>query len=311
MMCVYIIITVKTLFIFQDKIQWMNKRVVKYHKELLGEEFPLFEEWVRKAPRRSIRVNPIRTSVNGFKEELEAMNAEQMPWLDYGFWVEGGSLGATIPHQMGYYYIQEAASMLPPIVLGAQKGDIILDLAAAPGSKSTQIAPDCNTIVSNDPDYTRRKALVANLERCGVMNAIVSHFDGTRFPQRYQFDKILVDAPCSNMGSARKSPGVLKTWSQGFARNISGLQKGLIYQAFSLLKPGGTLAYSTCTTSTEENEDVILRLLEKFPEAKLEKAEANIKSRPGLLPGTEKCMRIYPWDNDTEFFFVAKISKNG
>jgi NOL1/NOP2/sun family putative RNA methylase len=289
----------------------VNKRVEEYHRELLGDEFGLFEEWVDKPPRRSIRVNPIRTDIGGFKEELEGMHAKRIPWCEQGFWVEGGSLGATIPHQMGYYYIQEAASMLPPVVLGAKKGDITLDLAAAPGSKSTQMAPDCDTLIANDPDYIRRKALVANLERCGVTNVVVTHFDGSRFPENYQFDRILVDAPCSNIGSARKNPQVLKTWSQGFARNISGLQKGLLYQAFRLLKAGGTLVYSTCTSSTEENEEVVLALLEKFPEASLEAAKAKVKSRQGLLPGTKKCMRIYPWDNDTEFFFVARISKNG
>jgi NOL1/NOP2/sun family putative RNA methylase len=288
----------------------MNRKFAEYHRELLGDEFETFLEWIKKPSRRSIRLNPLRTSVDDFQEELDGMSAEQIPWCDTGFWVDGKGLGATIPHQRGYFYIQEAASMIPPIALAAKESDVVLDMSAAPGSKSTQIAPDCGTLVANDPDYNRRKALVSNLERCGVMNAVVTHYDGTRFPD-CSFDRILVDAPCSNVGSARKSPGVLKTWTPGFARNISGLQKGLARKAFERLEVGGVMVYSTCTSSIEENEAVVLYILENFPKAKTEKIDINIKSREGVLPGTEDCMRIYPWDNDTEFFFVAKLKKDG
>jgi tRNA (cytosine49-C5)-methyltransferase len=286
----------------------MNKKFLEYHKGLMENEFELFLEWIKKPPRKSIRLNPLRCAEE-FKADLDSMQAEPIPWCEGGYWVKGQGLGATIPHQLGYYYLQEAASMLPPVILNPGKGDIVLDLAAAPGSKSTQMAPMCNTLVANEPDYTRRKALVANIERCGIMNAIITGFDGTRFP-RVSFDKVLVDAPCSNVGSVRKSPNVANTWSPGFVRSISGLQKGLAKAAFERLEEGGEMVYSTCTTTLEENEEVVLWLLDKYPDAKLEKASAKIKSRPGLLPGTEKCMRVYPWDNDAEFFFIARISKN-
>ncbi len=284
----------------------MNEKTREYHKELLGDEFSLFEEWVEKPERKSIRLNPIRTTKEEFKDELASMGADPIPWCDMGFWVDGAGLGATIPHQLGYYYVQEAASMLPPVVLDPQKEDIILDLAAAPGSKTTQIAPYCDTIIANEPDYQRRRALVSNSERCGIMNIVVTGYDGRRFPYM-EFDRILVDAPCSNVGSARKNHTVLKTWTPKFAKSISKLQKKLLTSAFELLKPGGTLVYSTCTSSTEENEEVVLDLMENS-EAKLEKINMKGNYHKGLL-GADKCVRLYPWDNDTEFFFVAKITK--
>jgi len=283
----------------------MNEKLVDYHKGLLGGEFPLFEEWVKKPLRKSVRVNTLRTSVAGFEEELDGMGAQQIPWCDEGFWVDDKPWGATIPFQLGYYYIQEAASMIPAEVLCAQKEDIVLDIAAAPGSKTTQIAPSCKTIVANEPSNSRKSIMFANLNRCGVMNAIITSYDGTRFPN-VKFDRILVDAPCSNLGTARKDSKVLNEWTPNMARAASTLQKRLAKSAFNLLKPGGTMVYSTCTSSLEENEEVVLELL-KDPRARLEKIELPLKSRPGLLEGAEKCMRIYPWDNDTEFFFVAKV----
>jgi len=285
----------------------MNEKLIEYHKNLLGEEYRLFEEWVKRPLRKSVRVNPLRTRVEDFGEQLEAMEAEGIPWCSEGFWVSREPWGATIPFQLGYYYVQEAASMIPSTVLSPESSDLVLDIAAAPGSKTTQMAPSCKTIVANEPNMGRRAVLFANLNRCGVANAIITSYDGARFPE-IRFDKILVDAPCSNMGTARKDPSILKEWTPRMAEGMVALQKRLLRHTFSLLKPGGALVYSTCTSSIEENEAVVLDLL-KDGGARLETIDAKIKSRPGLLPGSEKCMRIYPWDNDTEFFFVAKISK--
>lgn len=285
----------------------MNEKLEEYHKRLLGDEFALFEEWAAKPLRKSVRVNIIRTSVEEFGEEFDRMGAEPIPWCAEGFWVSDEAWGATIPYLLGYYYIQEAASMIPVEALGLGGEDIALDIAAAPGSKATQMAPHCRTIVANEPSAERRKVLFSNLNRCGVMNGILTGYDGTRFP-KVKFDRILVDAPCSNMGTARKDGEILREWTPRMAESMAPLQKRLLRSAFSLLKPSGALVYSTCTTAVEENEEVVLDLL-KDGSAKLEKIELDVKSRPGLLEGSERCMRIYPWDNDTEFFFVAKISK--
>lgn len=284
------------------------EKLLDYHKGLLGDELPLFREWMAKPLRKAIRVNPIRTGADGFKDELSAMGATPIPWCPGGFWVKEGVWGATIPHQLGYYYIQEATSMVPAEALGANAGDTILDMAAAPGSKTTQLAPRCSTIVANEPDPNRRKALFSNLNRCGVMNAIITGYDGTRFPGG-GFDKVLLDAPCSNIGAARKNKDILKEWSLNRSRKIATLQKRLLKSAFDLLRPGGALVYSTCTTTLEENEEVVLELLAERADSRLETVDLPIASHQGVLPGTEKCLRIWPWDNDTEAFFVARIAK--
>ena len=293
------------------------EKLLDYHKGILGDELPLFREWVAKPLRKAIRVNPLRTSIAGFKGELESMGAEPIPWCPEGFRVKEWAWGATIPHQLGYYYIQEAASMVPAEALmpagpGRKPGtgDCILDLAAAPGSKTTQLAPRCSTIVANEPDPNRRKALFSNLNRCGVMNAIITGYDGTRFPSA-GFDKVLLDAPCSNIGAARKNKDILKEWSLNRSKKLATLQKRLLKSAFDLLNPGGALVYSTCTTTLEENEEVVLELLDERQDSKLETVNLPVVSHPGLLPGTEKCLRIYPWDNDTEAFFVARVAKGG
>jgi len=289
-------------------------RVERYHKALMGDEFPLFQEWLTKPLKKSLRVNTIKADRKWILSRLQDAGAKpkQIPWCEEGFWVENRPWGATFLHQLGFIYMQGAASMLPAELLAPEMGDVVLDLAAAPGSKTTQLAPRCDTVVANEPVYDRRKMLFSNLYRCGVSNCAVTHYDGRSFPDEVEFDKILLDAPCSDIGVARRRESILNTWSEGRAKRTATLQKQLLKNAFNLLKPGGELVYSTCTTTLEENEEVVFELLDYVPEAELVRIgkRSKLKSRPGLLPGTEDCMRVYPWDNDTEFFFLAKF-KNG
>ncbi|MBN2517644.1 MAG: tRNA methyltransferase, partial [Candidatus Altiarchaeota archaeon] len=161
-------------------------------------------------------------------------------------------------------------------------------------------------IVANEPNRERRTILFSNINRCGVCNAIITGFDGRNFPG-HRFDRILVDAPCTDIGAVKKDKQALKNWNLNWIKKRAFLQKALLGRAFELLKPGGELVYSTCTSTIEENEEVILDLLNKQPGAKLKEIKAPIRGRKGLLEGTEKCLRIYPWDNETEFFFIAKI----
>jgi len=277
--------------------------------------------------RRSIRVNTLKISVEELKKRLEKNWAlEQIPWCSEGFWIEHvkkerRDIGNLIEHSLGYFYTQEAASMIPPIVLEPKPDEIVLDIAASPGSKTTQIAQymqNKGILIANDYTYERMKPLSINLQRCGVSNAIITLMEGQWFKKSgIEFDKILVDAPCSGTGTIRKSLKTIGIWNPDMVRRLSITQKQLIETGFNLLKEDGALVYSTCSLEPEENEGVVDFLLKKYENAKLEETKLNIKRSNAILEFEDKkysdeikkCLRIWPQDNDSEGFFVAKIIK--
>ena len=212
--------------------------------------------------------------------------------------------------------------MIPPIVLEPKPHEIVLDIAASPGSKTTQIAQymeNKGILISNDYTIDRMKPLSINLQRCGVSNVIITLMEGQWFRKSgIEFDSILVDAPCSGTGTIRKSLKTLRIWNPDMVRRLSITQKQLIETGFNLLKDNGTLVYSTCSLEPEENEEVVDFLLKKYENAKLEEVKLNLKRSPAILEfgdkkysdEIKKCLRIWPQDNDTEGFFVAKIRKS-
>ncbi len=173
--------------------------------------------------------------------------------------------------------------------------------------------------MANDINIGRLKALRFNLEKCGVVNTAVARMDGRQIHRKaLEFDKILLDAPCSAEGTVRKDWKVLNHWSERLVRGVAGMQRMLAEAAFKSLAEGGLMTYSTCTLAPEEDEGTVSYILNKFPEAKLEKVSIDgFKTRPGLksFRDTEfpsdvtKCARVWPQDNDTEGFFIAKIRK--
>ncbi len=301
----------------------------RYHK-LLGKENKTFLRYCMKPLKKSIRLNPIKTDIKEIKKRLEekyGWKLKKIPWYKYGFWIENedvkeGVVGNTLEHFMGYYYVQEAASMIPPVVLDPNEDDLVLDMCAAPGSKTTQICEMINnkgTIIANDVDIPRIKALRFNIEKLGCANVVVTRMDGREFSKtKLKFDKVLVDAPCSAEGTIRKDWKALSRWSINLIKSISGLQKKLILAAYDSLKEGGTLVYSTCTLSPEENEGVINYLIENREGVKIKKIDIpGIKYHKGVVEwekekycsDVKKIARIYPHDNDTEGFVIAKIVK--
>jgi len=286
-------------------------------------DWDTFKEVCIKKLSRSIRINTLKISPDVLIKRLEKKGYKltKIPFTPYGYYIEEGQqdIGNLPEHALGYFYVQEAASMIPPLVLEPKKHEFILDMAAAPGSKTTQISAmmeNTGIIIANDYKHQRLKPLDINTERCGCKNVIVTLSSGHNI-KGMEFDKILLDAPCSGTGGICKSLKTLDIYNQNMIKKLSKDQKRLILNAYSLLKSKGTLIYSTCSVEPEENEEVIDFLLEKT-DAKLEKI--NIPNLKTSEPITEfenkiysseikKCLRIWPQDNNTEGFFVAKITK--
>lgn len=298
------------------------ERFIKRFGELLGDELDIFLGYTLKPLKPVIRTNILKTTPNELKKRLN-WGLKEIPFCKGSFWLEKPpkSIGNSIEFLLGYFHTQEASSLVPVIALNPKENEIILDMCAAPGSKTTQIASEMKNsglIIANDIRINRIKSLASNLERCGVINSIITRNDGTRFwKQGEVFDRVLVDAPCSGEGFIRKDWKGLKYWGLGMIQSSSRIQKKLLLSGFDCLKPGGILVYSTCTLAPEENEENIDFLL-KRRNAKIEKVNIkNLKSRKGLIkwrnarynPEVKKCLRIYPQDNDTEGFFIAEIRK--
>jgi tRNA (cytosine49-C5)-methyltransferase len=301
------------------KIPEFKEKFIERYSNLT--DFEEFKKYSLKGQRKSVRVNTLKISVDEFKKEFKNLKLKQIPWCKEGFFIDSSirGLGNLFGHSMGYFYVQEASSMIPALVLNP-KEEFVLDMAAAPGSKTTQMAAlmkNKGLIVANDNDYIRLRALNMNLQRSGITNSIISLMQG-RFFSGFEFDKILLDAPCSGTGTFRKSPNAIREWSPNLVRRSCGIQRQLIKVAFNNLRTGGTLVYSTCTLEPEENEGIVSFLLDEFSNAKLEKIDLDVKSSKPILDfdGKEynkevkKCLRIFPQNNDTDGFFVTKIKKN-
>jgi len=307
----------------KDQIVWKPAFKARYEKLT---DWDTFAEYSLSFLRRSLRINTLKTDIKTVKESLEKKGwvLEQVPWYKYGFFIKNETrrdAGNTIEHQLGYYYIQEAASMIPPIVLDPKPGEKVLDMAASPGSKTTQIAQmmeNKGLLIANDSVSIRMAPLASNLSRLGVTNCINTIMKGQQFSKFENFfDKVLVDVPCSGTGTIRKSPKTIRMWNPKVLRGITNVQKELIRAGYKVLKPGGTLVYSTCSLEPEENEGLISWFLDET-DAKLEDFSLpGLKKGPPVLefegvtynPEVKKTCRLWPQDNDTEGFFIAKITK--
>lgn len=293
------------------------------------------EYWkiVHKEPINSIRCNTLKIQPHELKARLEKKGWKiQTPFVKHQeiMIIENnllpGELGRSKEHLLGYYYVQEISSMMPILALKPNETDNFLDLCASPGSKTTQAASamkNKGNIIANDSKMGRLAILASNLEKCGVSNAILTKIDGVRTCKKmsamnFNFDKILVDAPCSGEGTLRSSPKTYLMWNLKMIGILSLQQKALASSAVETLKEGGEMIYSTCTHAPEENEAIVQHLLDNFDiEIEDIKKDLPIKTREGLIEWQgrvfsqelRKCVRIYPQDNNTEGFFLCKIKK--
>jgi len=308
----------------QEIPSFKEKFIERYSKLT---DWELFKDYSLRFLRRSIRVNTLKISIDNLKKRLKKWNLGQIPWCKEGFYIEHEEgrrdIGNALEHSLGYFYVQEAASMIPPLVLDPKLHEVVLDCCAAPGSKASQIAQymqNKGVLIANDYQGIRLAPLGINMQRMGIENAILTLMEGRFFKKaNLLFDRILVDAPCSGTGTIRKSLKTLRIWNPNMVRRLAATQKQLLDTAFSVLKEHGTLVYSTCSLEPEENEGVIDFLLKKYDNAQLQDIElSGLKRSEPILEfegdkyasEIKKCLRLWPQDNDTEGFFVAKIRKS-
>ncbi|MBW2982800.1 RsmB/NOP family class I SAM-dependent RNA methyltransferase [Candidatus Woesearchaeota archaeon] len=286
----------------------------RYH-ELGVEVDPSFR------PRPALRVNVLRVSEVEFLRVMRRKGVvlEPIPGVPHGFWYESSfSLGATPEFLLGWYYLQEAASQVPPLVLAPVAGDCVLDMAAAPGSKTSQLAQlmsDDGVVVALDADRNRLASLRNNLERLGV-SCVVSYKKDARFAHDLglSFDKVLLDAPCS--GNFCVEQDFFSKRSVADVKQRARLQKELLRSAYRVLKRGGVLVYSTCSLEPEEDEAVVDWFLKEFPDVSLSESGVSL-GEPGLTSAFGRSFdqslsltrRFWPSRAGTQGFFVARLVK--
>ena len=220
-------------------------------------------------------------------------------WYPLGLKLDVESPGKLLENLLGYIHIQEELSMVPPLVLDPQPGEMILDLCASPGSKTTQISAmmeNRGLVIANEPSLARISALRSNCERLGAMNVAITRYDGRRFPSG-SFHRVLVDAPCSAEGRERRGPGVIERSCRQRSLDLQVLQIGLLRNALRLTRPGGVVVYSTCTYAPEENEMVVAALLDEADDCGGSRLE-QVK-----IPGLQDCGR--PESGDRQFRLTA------
>ena len=273
----------------------------------------------------TLRVNTIQYSIQELMKYFKEINIkfERVLWYDDGLVIKNANekeLQKLDIYQQGKIYIQSLSSMIPPLVLAPKLEEKVLDLTAAPGSKTTQMAglmQNRGWILANELDSIRCERLRYNVDMQKATIVEVTNQRGEKIGNQYenQFDKVLLDAPCS--GEGRFIPGNLmtyKTWSPKTVRELAKLQKKLIQSAYLALKQNGIMVYSTCTLNKEENEEVldwaIKNLNLKMEDLKIEIREAVPGFEAGFDSSINKAIRILP-SKTMEGFFVAKLKKRG
>ncbi|MCM1145619.1 MAG: RsmF rRNA methyltransferase first C-terminal domain-containing protein [Blautia sp.] len=290
-------------------------------QKMLGGEYAEFLAAYEKERLYGLRFNPLKAAREDFLKRAP-FSLEPVVWCSDGFYYQPEEQpGKHILHEAGAYYIQEPSAMSAAEVLAPQAGDKVLDLCAAPGGKSTQIAGKMQgkgLLVSNEIIPGRAKILSQNIERMGIANAVVCKEEPERLATLFPafFDKILVDAPCSGEGMFRKDETAVREWSPGHVKMCADRQRYLLEQAAKMLKPGGVLVYSTCTFSAEENESVISSFVHKHREFSIGKASQASFFEPGRKEWVEEpaediedTMRLWPHKIKGEGHFIAKLQK--
>lgn len=291
----------------------MQKLPIGYEdqmKRLLGEAgFFAYMRALEQPPQRALRVNLLACPGGVPPCEIKGLG-QRVPWAAGAYFVEGDARPGLSPlHEGGLFYLQEPSALSAVTALDPQPGERVLDLCAAPGGKSTQIAAlmqGRGLLVCNEPVPARAQILSRNVERMGVANAIVTSALPDALALRFPayFDRILVDAPCSGEGMFRRQAEARDEWNAGIPRGCADRQMDILGQAARMLVPGGTLVYSTCTFNDVENEGVLARFLAAHPEFEIV---------PFALPGLPRAdggyVHLYPHEVRGEGHFVSVLRR--
>ncbi|WP_068786358.1 RsmB/NOP family class I SAM-dependent RNA methyltransferase [Paenibacillus phocaensis] len=304
---------------------------------LLGEEeYAAFSASYDNPRFAGIRVNTLKVDAEAFRE-IMPFELRPIPWCGTGYYLEELAKPGKHPYyHAGLYYIQEPSAMAPVELLDVTPGERVLDLCAAPGGKSTQIAAKLRgsgLLVTNDINADRTKALAKNIELYGVRNAVVLGEAPERIARAfpYFFNKILVDAPCSGEGMFRKDEDMARLWEPEWIRKYAGMQREILRSAAALLAPGGRMVYSTCTFAPEENEATIADFLLEHPEFRVVPLQPDPWVSPGrpewltwlaeqgegrmyppeIAEQTAGCGRLWPHKVEGEGHFLAVLERQG
>ena len=285
----------------------------------LGEEFPAYLASLQRPRSVALRLNPLKT------DEFPPLPFVEhpVPWADDGYYYTPDARpGLHVWHEAGLYYLQEASAMAPVQLLDPQPGEIVLDLCAAPGGKTTQIAARMKgegLLVCNEINPKRSRILSRNIERMAVANALVLNHHPADLERAFAgaFDRVLVDAPCSGEGMFRKEEAAVTDWSPETVQMCAARQQEILSTAAKLLRAGGRLVYSTCTFAPEEDEGAISAFLRSHPDFSIEEVSAPALSpgRPDLIPdpvpGLEHTFRLWPHHQHGEGHYAAVLRKAG
>ncbi len=281
-------------------------------------DYDEFKEVVKTHQPFDIRVNTNKTSIKEIKRifKEQGVGFQQREWNKKFFKIDERP-GKLFQHWLGKIYSQESTSGIPPTTFNLETNDKIIDMCAAPGSKTTQISAlmdNKGDILANDKYSNRIKSLLANVYRLGCLNVKVIERDARDIPEEKKFDKVLVDAPCSAEGNLREKEYLREGADMEDIKSISSLQEQLLDKAFRLCKKGGEIVYSTCTFAPEENELNVQKFLER---GRLVDPGFDFEHSKGLTEWDGKklsedlrnCVRVYPHQLDSGGIFIAKFKK--
>ena len=279
-------------------------------REILKDEFPAFLRALALPPRRALRLNPQRNGAEQAAAPFLPDGAPRVPWEPLGRYLAADAKpGAGIAHAAGAFYLQDASAMAPVAALDPRPGERVLDLCAAPGGKSGQIAARLNGrgfLLSNEIEFSRARILLGNLERLGVTNAFVTSAPAEALARALPafFDRVLVDAPCSGEGMFRRDPEAASQWNPDAPAGCAARQTAILNDAARMVRPGGKLVYSTCTFNRLENEGTVREFLRAHPDF-----EPDAFDLPGVGASQGGCLRLWPHRIEGEGHFLARFTR--